>query len=74
MTALHWQHWPPGVPRNIEIPATSVFYNLQTTAARFPDKTASVFYGSTLTWAQTLQQAEALRQSILKKAFSGELV
>jgi fatty-acyl-CoA synthase len=60
MTALHWQHWPPGVPKNIDIPATSVFHNLQTTAARFPSKAASVFYGSTLTWAQTLQQAQAL--------------
>jgi fatty-acyl-CoA synthase len=60
MQARHFEFWPKGVAREIALPATSVFRNLETTAVRFPDKPALIFYGSTLTYRRFRQEAEAL--------------
>ena len=56
----HLKHWPQRLPRNLEVPATSLWFNLEVTARRFPDKVAYVFFGAELTFAQLLAQAEAL--------------
>lgn len=56
----HFKHWPPGVPRHLTVPETSMWFNLEVTAARYPDRAATVYYGETLTWRQIKQQAEAL--------------
>ena len=52
--------WPKGVPKKIEFPRTSLYYNLQVSAARYPEKAALIYYDSTLTFAQLKQQVDAL--------------
>lgn len=52
--------WPRYVPRTMPTLATSVWYNLQDSATRYPDKDALVFFGSTTTFSQLAEQAERL--------------
>src|SRR5687767_15566299 len=40
----HYRHWPPGLPRQLTFPHTSLHYNLEVSAARYADKPAVVFY------------------------------
>jgi fatty-acyl-CoA synthase len=56
----HHAFWPKRLPYAIQIPATSLWDNLETSARRYPDKPALVFFGSTLTYAQLLHKAERL--------------
>ena len=56
----HFAHWPPEVPKTLTLPRTSVYYNLEVSARRYPDKAAIVYYGSTLTYAALEREAAAL--------------
>ena len=56
----HLAHWPPGLPRHLSIPATPLFHNLQVSAARYPDKAAIHYYGSTLSYAALHAACERL--------------
>ena len=52
--------WPARLPRELVIPETSLWFNLEVSARRYPDKAAYVFFGRRLSFSQLLQQAEAL--------------
>ena len=56
----HFAHWPPGVPKALTIPRTSLYYNLEVSACRFPDKAAILYYGSAVTYARLEREATAL--------------
>ena len=56
----HFAHWPPSVPKALTLPKTSLYYNLEVSARRFPDKPAIVYYGSTVSYAELERQASAL--------------
>ncbi|HWP17911.1 MAG TPA: long-chain fatty acid--CoA ligase [Burkholderiaceae bacterium] len=56
--APHHAHWPPGQPRRLTLPETSLFYNLEVSATRYPDKPCIRYYGSVLTYRQVLEGAE----------------
>lgn len=56
----HYQFWPARLPHRITIPATSLWQNLAVSAMRYPDRAATVFFGSVLTWAQMKQATERL--------------
>ena len=56
--APHYRFWPKRLPRRITVPATSLWDNLETSARRFPDKTALVFMGRKLRYADLKLQAE----------------
>ena len=58
----HFKFWPKRLPHAITVPATSLWDNLETSARRYPEKTALVFFGTALTYAQLLQKAERLVQ------------
>ena len=45
MTRPHFQFWPRRLPHNISSPQTSLWYNLEVSARRYPDKDAILFYG-----------------------------
>ncbi|MDO5289005.1 MAG: long-chain fatty acid--CoA ligase [Pseudomonadota bacterium] len=57
---LHEKFWPARLPRAITPPATSLWFNLEVSAARYPDKPALVFFGQVLSYAQLKTQAERL--------------
>ena len=52
--------WPRRLPRRLEIPQTSLWFNLAVAAARYPDKAATLFCGRLMTYAELRRQAEAL--------------
>jgi fatty-acyl-CoA synthase len=59
-TRPHHKIWPRRLPRELVVPQTSLWFNLEVAAARYPDKPACVFFGRTLSYAQLKSQAEAL--------------
>ena len=56
----HFAHWPPGVPRSLSVPRTSLHYNLEVSARRFPDKAAIAYYGSATTYRELERDVAAL--------------
>ena len=60
ITRPHHKIWPKRLPRALVVPQTSLWFNLEVAAARYPDKPAYVFFGQELSYAQLKQQAEAL--------------
>ncbi|MEO7735180.1 MAG: long-chain fatty acid--CoA ligase [Kofleriaceae bacterium] len=59
MGTRHLEFWP-SVPRHLTIPDTSLWWNLEISARRFPDKPAIVFYDSVITYAELRREAEQL--------------
>ena len=53
-------HWPPGLPRTLDLPPRQLFHNLEASAARHPDKPFIVFYDTPLSYARFLREAEWL--------------
>ena len=53
-------HWPKRLPLELAIPKTSLWFNLEVSARRFPDKVALHYCGGTLSYAELASQAEAL--------------
>uniref|UniRef100_A0A0S4XDE2 Long-chain-fatty-acid--CoA ligase n=1 Tax=Ralstonia solanacearum TaxID=305 RepID=A0A0S4XDE2_RALSL len=45
MTRPHFRFWPRRLPTHITAPQTSLWFNLEVSARRYPDKDAIVFYG-----------------------------
>jgi fatty-acyl-CoA synthase len=56
----HFKFWPKRLPHAITLPATSLWDNLETSARRYPDKAALVFFGRVYSYAEVLQKAERL--------------
>jgi len=56
----HYAIWPKRLPHELCIPATTLWFNLEVSATRFPDKAACVFFGRPLSYAALKAQAEAL--------------
>ena len=56
----HFAHWPPGVPKSLSVPRTSIYYNLEVSARRYPDKPAIIYYGSALSYAALEREVAAL--------------
>jgi fatty-acyl-CoA synthase len=52
--------WPKDLPRTLTLPETSVWYNLEVSARRYPKKPAFVCYDSALTYERLHSEAIAL--------------
>ena len=57
-TQRHFAHWPPGLPRQLTLPQTSLWYNVEVSATRYPDKPCIVYYDSPLSYAQFRAECE----------------
>jgi fatty-acyl-CoA synthase len=68
MEPLYDQYWPKGVPRYLNLPKTSLFYNLEVSAVRYPEKRAISYYGSSLSYARLKSEVDALA-GFLQKQF-----
>jgi long-chain acyl-CoA synthetase len=55
---LNRLHAHSGLARQVHIPETSVFFNLEVAAKRYPSKTAIQFYGAALSYAELLRDVE----------------
>ena len=56
----HFAIWPKRLPHAVIAPETSLWFNLDVSAIRFPDKPAYVFFGRILTYRALREQAEAI--------------
>ena len=56
----HYKFWPKRLPHAITPPATPLWDNLATSARRYPDKAALVFFGTTLSYRALHDGAERL--------------
>jgi fatty-acyl-CoA synthase len=52
--------WPKGFPKSLTVPRTTLWFNLEASATRYPDKPVTLFYDSRLSYAQFRRDAEAL--------------
>lgn len=58
MSQKHFDFWPVGLPRNITAPATNLFYNLEVSATRYPNKPYLIFFEAPLTYSRFKDEAE----------------
>jgi fatty-acyl-CoA synthase len=56
----HLKHWPRRLPLTLTVPETSLWFNLEVSAARYPNKPVTWFFGSAMTYAELKARAEAL--------------
>jgi len=56
----HHAHWPARLPRQLAVPDTTLWFNLDVAAARYPHKPAYLFLGRAITWRELHDQALAL--------------
>lgn len=56
----HLAHWPKRLPLELVVPDTTLWFNLEVAARRYPDKPAYVFFGRELAYGELQRQAEAL--------------
>lgn len=57
---MNLSHWPPGVPWHLELPQTSLYYNLEVAATRYPTRTAIAYYGTNIAYAQLKREVDVL--------------
>jgi len=60
MLDRHFRFWPKGLPHHLTLPETSVCYNLEVSATRYPDKAAVIYYGHEITYRRFLDEVERL--------------
>jgi fatty-acyl-CoA synthase len=60
MQPLHYRFWPKHLPHTMRFPATSLVFNLEVSAARYPDKPLLIYYDTPLPFARVLSEVEAL--------------
>jgi fatty-acyl-CoA synthase len=59
-TPPYYRFWPKNVPYEISRPRTSLSYNLEVSATRYPDKTALLFYDTHISYAEMRTAVDAL--------------
>jgi fatty-acyl-CoA synthase len=64
MNQVHYPFWPKRLPRSLPVPQVPLHDLLETSARRYPDRTAIIYYGAEISytefWKQSLQVAGAL--------------
>jgi len=67
MEPLHYKHWPKSVPHTYNLPQTSLYYNLEVSAARYPAKTAISYYGSRFSYERLKSEVDTLAGYLQKE-------
>lgn len=68
----HMKVWPADVPRRLDLPKRTVAANLAVTAARFPERTAIIYHGRRMTYAELDDAVERLAGYLQKRAQVGK--
>ena len=53
-------YWPKGIPKHIYVPRVTLPHYLQTSAQRYPDKTAIIFCENTFTFAELKTHVDSM--------------
>jgi fatty-acyl-CoA synthase len=67
MSRKHLELWPKALPNELTSPATNLFFNVEVSAARYPDKAFVIFYESPLTYAAFKDDTEKLAGYLQKE-------
>jgi len=67
MFTRHYPYWPPGQPKTLELPKTTVYANLAAIAARDPDHVAIDYYGRRISYRELKEQVDALAGFLQKR-------
>ncbi|MEX3715510.1 long-chain fatty acid--CoA ligase [Cytobacillus horneckiae] len=68
MQNRHFEHWPK-LPKKLVVPESSIFSNLEMSAARYPNQKAIYYYGKSMTYSELLTEVNSLAgylQNVLK--------
>jgi fatty-acyl-CoA synthase len=57
MSDRHFKFWPDHSRQHLDAPATNVFYNLEVSARRYPDKPGLVYYDTQIGFAEIHDEA-----------------
>ena len=60
MSDRHFAFWPASVPHDLPLPQTSLYYNVDVSANRYPDKPYIVYYDTPITFARFHDETERL--------------
>jgi fatty-acyl-CoA synthase len=60
MAADNAMFWPPHAARHLTAPATSLYYNAEVSARRYPDKPFMVYYDSPVTFGRFLDETRKM--------------
>jgi fatty-acyl-CoA synthase len=60
MEPRHYRFWPKQLPWSLTYPQTSLYYNLEVSATRYPEKRWLIYYDTALTFRDTKAQVDAL--------------
>ena len=60
MSGQHFKFWPQHSLHYLDPPRTNLFYNLEVSARRRPDKPCLVYYDTQISYAEVLREAEVL--------------
>jgi fatty-acyl-CoA synthase len=60
MSDQHFKFWPDHAMRHLDAPATNVFYNLEVSARRHPNKPCFIYYDTPITFAEVFNEAERI--------------
>ena len=60
MSSRHLAFWPEGQAQHLTVPQTNLFYNVEVSAARFPDKPYMLFYETPISFAGFKDEAERI--------------
>ena len=58
MSDSHLPFWPSYAPSHLWVPQTSLYYNLEVSAARYPDKPFIVFYDTQISYRRFKDETE----------------
>jgi fatty-acyl-CoA synthase len=60
MSERHFAYWPKSAPRSLPLPRTSLYYNVEVSAIRYPRKPWLVYYDTPITFAEFRDETERL--------------
>jgi len=60
MQPRHHRFWPRNLPKSLTYPQTSIYYNLEVSATRYPAEFLLVYYDTPLTYRDSKAQIDAL--------------
>jgi fatty-acyl-CoA synthase len=68
MHQRHFAFWPKRRPKEFPVPATSIAHNLATSAARWPEHRAIVYYDTPISYGRLWRDVEALASHLEHRA------
>ncbi|QEZ48932.1 long-chain-fatty-acid--CoA ligase LcfA (plasmid) [Cupriavidus oxalaticus] len=63
----HYDHWPAGVPRTLEVPDRNLYGHLEVNALATPDKVAIDYYGRQTTYGQLNDAVQAMAGYLVQR-------